>query len=63
MAYVITEYCAACGECQIGCPTRAIAEDEKTGYRIKPELCNECGVCVAQCPVDAIVSEDGSPVW
>ena len=52
MAYVISDYCIACGTCIAECPVEAISEGDK--YSINPDLCTECGTCADACPSEAI---------
>ncbi|MGQ9661703.1 MAG: DUF362 domain-containing protein [Kiritimatiellia bacterium] len=53
MAYVISDDCTKCGNCQSVCPVDAISEgDEK--YVIDPNVCTDCGQCAEECPVEAI---------
>jgi len=53
MAYVISDECVSCGNCQAECPVEAISEgDDK--YVIDPEKCTDCGSCAEVCPVEAI---------
>lgn len=62
MAYIITEYCTACGECASVCPNDAIVP-ARPAYVINPFYCVEClgyseePQCAAACPVGAIVDE------
>ena len=41
MAYMITEDCVMCGNCEQHCPNEAISEGEDTNI-IDPEKCTEC---------------------
>ncbi len=66
MAYVINEYCSACGECVPICPNDAIAGGFPV-YRINPFFCTECvgyadqAQCAEACPANAIVAEPAAP--
>jgi ferredoxin len=53
MAYVISDACTKCGNCESVCPSEAIKEGE-TQYTIDPDACVDCGLCADECPVDAI---------
>jgi len=53
MAYVISDECTKCGNCESVCPSEAITEgDEK--YVIDEDKCVDCGLCEDECPVSAI---------
>jgi ferredoxin len=60
MAYRITDYCTACGECLPICPNDAIT-GSGTRLRINEYLCTECvgfaaeSQCAILCPAKAIV--------
>jgi ferredoxin len=41
MAYMITEACVMCGNCEQHCPNEAISEGEDTNI-VDPERCTEC---------------------
>lgn len=51
-AYVITDACIECGQCQEVCPEDAI--EEGTPYRIIESQCLECGMCSETCPEEAV---------
>jgi Fe-S-cluster-containing hydrogenase component 2 len=57
MAYVISDACTNCGDCDKGfCPAKAISE--KDGKRvINASLCFDCGACSEVCPIQAITGE------
>jgi ferredoxin len=60
VAYRITDYCTACGECLPACPNDAIRE-AAARFQISEYLCTECvgfaeaSRCAELCPVQAIV--------
>ncbi len=60
MAYVINEYCTACGNCVPACPNDAIAPATFT-YVINQRFCVECvgyaddPQCAERCAAGAIV--------
>ena len=52
-----TQACMHCADpvCMIGCPTGAIARDEKSGVvGIHESICVGCGMCAASCPYENI---------
>jgi len=52
--YVVTEDCAACGECiRLGCPAITFSATEGAG--IDPILCVGCDLCAQLCPCGAMV--------
>jgi ferredoxin len=53
MAYVISDECVSCGNCEPECPVSAISEGDGK-YVIDAETCIDCGKCADVCPVDAI---------
>lgn len=53
MAYVISDECTKCGNCESVCPSEAISEGDAK-YEIDPEACVDCGLCADECPVNAI---------
>lgn len=53
MAYVISDKCTKCGNCQSVCPVEAISEGDDM-YVIDAEKCVDCGQCADECPVQAI---------
>ena len=53
MAYVISDDCTKCGNCESVCPSEAISEGESK-YEIDADKCVDCGLCADECPVDAI---------
>lgn len=52
-AYVITDACIECGQCQEVCPESAI--EEGSPYWINESRCLECGMCSETCPEDAVI--------
>ena len=52
MAYLIGDYCVACGTCFDECPVGAISEGDKNV--IDADACTECGTCADVCPSGAI---------
>lgn len=56
MAYIITDECIACGQCQPECPVDAIAEGDI--YVIDAEKCIDCGSCEDVCPTGAAHSAE-----
>jgi ferredoxin len=60
MAYVINEYCTACGNCITACPNHAIAP-AAFRYVINQHLCVECvgyadvAECAQHCPAGAVM--------
>jgi ferredoxin len=53
MAYVISDACTKCGNCESVCPAEAISEGDAQ-YKIDEEKCVDCGLCADECPVEAI---------
>ncbi len=53
MAYVISDACTNCGDCEPECPQEAIIE-KGNRREIDPDLCIDCGVCEPVCPEGAI---------
>ncbi|MBF0473424.1 MAG: CoB--CoM heterodisulfide reductase iron-sulfur subunit A family protein, partial [Nitrospirae bacterium] len=54
-AVIDKERCSGCKVCQLVCPYKAIAFDEKDGISIVNELlCHGCGTCAAACPIGVI---------
>jgi NAD-dependent dihydropyrimidine dehydrogenase PreA subunit len=56
MAYIISDDCISCGNCEGECPTDSISEGPEH-YDINPDTCIDCGACADMCPVDAISAE------
>lgn len=54
MAYIIENFCLACGTCIDECPSEAIREGEL--FSIDEDLCVDCGLCALVCPAEAIQS-------
>ena len=52
MAYIISEDCICCGNCESECPSSAISEGDGK-YIVDSDACVDCGACAAVCPVDA----------
>jgi ferredoxin len=53
MAYVISDKCTKCGNCESVCPSEAISAGD-TKYVIDADACVDCGLCADECPVEAI---------
>ncbi|MBN2302302.1 MAG: 4Fe-4S binding protein [Lentisphaerae bacterium] len=53
MAYVISDKCTKCGNCESVCPSNAISEGDSK-YVINADNCVDCGLCADECPVEAI---------
>lgn len=51
MAYVIKDFCIACGACAAECPVSCITDGDI--YVIDGSACIDCGSCAGVCPVDA----------
>ena len=53
--FIDPDECAACGDCEEGCPTDAISVDEDSSeYRINDDVCTRCGLCAEMCPSEAV---------
>lgn len=57
MAYIISDECISCGDCESEseCPTDCISEGPEH-YEIDPDMCIDCGVCADVCRIGAISS-------
>ena len=53
MAYIITDECICCGNCENECVVSCISAGDGK-YVIDEEACVDCGACAAACPVEAI---------
>ena len=56
MAYVITDSCVNCGNCEGECQVVAISAGDSK-YEIDASSCVDCGTCAGACPTGAIESE------
>ena len=57
MAYVISDKCTKCGNCESVCPSEAISAGEER-FVISADDCVDCGLCADECPVEAISAGD-----
>jgi len=46
--------CGGCGECVLGCPTKAVEMVDGQAVIVRPEDCNYCAECEGLCPKGAI---------
>ncbi|MCL2234990.1 MAG: 4Fe-4S binding protein [Defluviitaleaceae bacterium] len=53
MAYKITDFCIACGACEVECPVSAITYGNP--YVIDPDICIDCGACAVACTADGAI--------
>ncbi len=66
MAFMITEDCISCGDCEQECPNEAISEGNAQ-FIIDPDRCTECvgayksPQCASVCPIDACVPDPTCP--
>ncbi len=50
---VIDELCVACGDCERGCPQKAIYQKSNGKFGVERTLCTRCMECVKVCAFDA----------
>jgi heterodisulfide reductase subunit A len=56
IAYVVSDLCTWCGECEKACPYSAIEKttvDGREVAEVRDVLCKGCGACLPVCPYDA----------
>ncbi len=46
--------CSGCGECVVGCPTRAVELVGGHAVIVRPADCSYCAECEGRCPEGAI---------
>lgn len=46
--------CTGCGECEVRCPTQAVAVIDGLAQVINPPACTFCEICESYCPEGAI---------
>lgn len=58
-AYIDTEYCVACGECQRTCPLNAIIIYNGMYAKVNLDKCVGCSKCAKVCPASVIEIRGG----
>ncbi len=51
--------CVGCGMCEIVCPHRVMAIENRKARIVDYNGCMECGACATNCPTDAIAVNPG----